>query len=155
MKYHCSKCKKEIPYVRGKCQECKQIEFEKKREKFMNRKMSKYRNTVEYGINQVRKYAEGQFWASAHENCFRCGMNETDEHIDTQFKLWKHHRRAGRTVFCNLRLKSNMGRPDLIILGKGFIYVIEVVKSEKEKSILAKKLKYPWPVHVVNSHYSR
>ena len=159
MKYHCSRCKKAITEERGKCKECKQIEWEEKRDKLMNRKKSKYHNTIEYGVGEVRRYAEGQFWASAHEGCFRAGKlgntAESEAHIRTKFERWLHHRSVGRSVFTELRLKNGMGRPDLVIVDRGFIFVEEVVCSEKEKSIVEKKNKYPWPINVILADKAR
>ena len=154
MKYHCSRCKKEIPYERGKCQECKQIEFEEKREKLMNRKKSKYHHTIEYGIGEVRRYAEGQFWCTSHAGCFRAARlgekkSESEPHIRAKFERWLHHRSLGRTVFTELRLKNGLGRPDLIIVANGMIFIEEIVCSEKEKSIKEKKNKYPWPLTTI------
>ena len=42
-----------------------------------------------------------------------------------------------------------MGKPDLTVVDKGFIFIEEIVSSEKEASIVAKKGKYPFPVVTV------
>lgn len=153
----CARCKERI-FEGRHCTECKEIIFHQQIEKQTNRKLSKLRNTIEYGIGKVKSAADGKFWATAHANCFRATISidengiwkgESEAHVDKQYERWKKHRKLGRTVYCNLILANNMGRPDLVIVDKGFIFIEEIVKSEKEKSILEKKHKYPFPVNVI------
>ena len=153
----CRRCKREI--IEGiYCSDCKEIIFQEKVEKRTNRKLSKLRNTIQYGVTQVKAVAEGAFWCSTHANCFRATISvdqsgkwkgESEEHVDMQYERWKHHRKSGRTVYCNLVLKRGMGRPDLIVVDKGFIFIEEIVRSEKEGSIIEKKNKYPFPINTI------
>ncbi len=153
----CGRCGRKI--IEGQyCSDCKEIRFEEQMDKKINRKLSKLRDTIEYGITRVKSAADGQFWCTAHGNCFRATISvdekgnwqgESEAHVDKQYERWKHHRKLGRTVYCNLVLKPGMGRPDLIVVDKGFIFIEEIVKSEKEGSIIEKKNKYPFPVSVV------
>ena len=148
--YNCS-CENPIAYKKGKCKDCKQLENQRKIDRIINRKIAKTHNTVEWGVAQVKKYAEGRCWCSAHEGCFRCsfGKSETPLHRDTKYERWKHHKELGRQVFCELILKAPYGKPDLIVVDKGFIFIEEIVVSEKEASLVKKKEKYPWPINII------
>lgn len=148
---NCRRCKAEI--VNGVyCPECKEIIFEENIEKRANRRLSKLRNTLEYGISKVKEVVDGRCWCTAHTSCFRAGDNESPEHMDTKYERWKHHRSLGRIVFCELPLKDGMGQPDLIVVDKGFIFIEEIIKSEKEASIISKKSKYPFPINVIKAY---
>lgn len=149
--YRCTDCGVPLPNKYGRCQECRDLKKKKERDKMINRQIEKTHNTLEWSIGEVRKYAEGQFWSSSHKNCFRAsiGKAESEAHVRCKFEQWLHHRKLGRTVFCELRLKNGLGRPDLIILDKGHIWVIEVVCSEKEASLIKKQAKYPWDIKIV------
>ncbi len=154
--YKCSRCKITIPYKYGKCSSCREIEFQEMIDKQVRRSQAKYRNTLGYGVSTVKQYADGKFWCTTHVNCFRATISvdektgkwkgESEEHVDKQFERWKHHRKLGRSVYCNLRLKEGLGRPDLVIVDNGHIFIEEIVHSENEASLKAKKSKYPWPI---------
>jgi hypothetical protein len=163
MRNHCKRCKipieeevKTPASQRGYCEECDQIAFKEKVDKIMAAKIAKTHNTVEWGAMTVKSQADPQFWCSTHEGCFRCsfgrkedGRGETDDHRDTKYERWKFHKKCGRLVWCELRLRNGMGRPDLVVVDKGFTFIEEIVCSEKEASIVLKKDKYPWPISVV------
>jgi len=147
---HCKRCG--IPVIVGNtCSDCKSIIYQEKIEKRVNRQLAKVKGTVEYGMSRVKRVAQVKFWASSHRNCFRCsfGKSESKEHRDKKYERWVYHRELGRTVFCELRLKKNMGRPDLIIIDKGFVWIEEIVKSEREASLILKKNKYPFKIKIV------
>lgn len=156
MKYRC-KCGDEIPYVRGKCLKCKDEEAKKKIAKAMAREEAKTHNTIEWGIGEVKKYSDQRMWCSNHSNCFRCsfGKSETPLHRDTKYNRWKYHKELGRAVFCEMNLKSPYGTPDLIIVDKGYIWIEEIVVSEKKISLESKKRKYPWPVNIIYAKPSK
>jgi len=155
MKRKCKRCK--IPIEEGVfCStECKNIYYEELIEKQTKYRLGKLRDTIEYGIHSVKKVADGRFWATSHKNCFKCSIgkdeekkSESEAHIRTKFERYLHHRKAGRTVYTELRLKAGMGRPDLVVVGKGFIFAEEIVSSEKEASLIKKKKKYPFPISI-------
>ena len=155
MKNKCSKCK--IPIELGIfCTECYEIIKKDKITKLNNRNQSKLKNTELYGLSRVKEHVKDySSWSSSHKNCFRAAIKlskggrsgETLDHVNKKFELWVHHRQLGRTVFTELQLKQ--GRPDLIVVDKGFVFIIEVVKSEKEASLIQKKAKYPFPIEIV------
>ncbi len=131
------------------CSPCKELEYQDKVEKAHNRRISKLKGTKEYGIGLVKKYADIRFWANSHSGCFRCGDNESPEHIDAKYQRWKYHRSIGRTVYTELVLKAGYGRPDLIIVDGGDVFAEEILVSEKDASIKEKKGKYPFPISVI------
>jgi len=69
--------------------------------------------------------------------------NNTDEHEDTKWKICKKLIKDKYDVYTECRFKSDKGRADIIAIREGFGYIIEVVTTEKEKSITEKKGKYP------------
>ena len=138
--------------------ECKELDFQDILEKRSNRRLAKLRNTKEYGVSEVKKYADGRFWATSHSGCFRCSFGrgegnfnkaESEKHVRAKFERWLRHKQMGREVFCELRLKEGFGRPDLVVVDKGYVFVEEIVCSEKEASIVQKRSKYPWPIQVI------
>ena len=155
--YQCTRCKGVIAYKRGYCTNCREIRFQKNIDKQIARKTGKYQRTPEHGISEVKKYADGRFWCSTHSGCFRATVpKESDEkvaesipHIQKKFERWLHHRSLGRIVYCELRLKEGYGRPDLVVVDNGHVFVEEIVCSEKEASIIEKKHKYPFSVQVI------
>lgn len=157
MPYHCKRCKRKIEQRYGACPECQEIIVNEKIEKHINRKVAKYQNTIEYGISKVKEVANPRFWCTTHEGCFRCSFEKQDndrcaeskEHRDKKYERWAHHKLQGRAVFCELILDNGL-RPDLIVVDKGFIFIEEIVCSEKEQSIIRKKKSYPFPVNVIN-----
>jgi len=134
------------------CSACREIVLQERLKKQVNRRLSKLKNTTEYGIGLVKKYADGRFWASVHNNCFRASFGkkgETDAHRDKKYERWCYHRKLGRTVFTELILKKNLGRPDLVVVDKGFVFAEEIIMSEKEASIIEKRKKYPFPINKI------
>lgn len=161
-KFHCASCKIPLPERKRYCEECRELKFEEQRQKHINRNQAKYRKTQEYGISLVKKYAEGRYWSSSHKNCFRATVTrngqmkvaESMDHIRTKFERWLYHRKLGRTVYCELRLKEGMGRPDLVVISENdgsFVFCEEIVCSEKEVSIIKKKSKYPFPTNIIRT----
>ena len=105
----------------------------------------------------VKQYADPHCWCTAHENCFQArpqqegsdNKPESDDHIRAKFERWLFHIKVGRSVFVELPLKEGYGRPDLIVVDKGFVWAEEIVVSEKDASITAKREKYPFPISVI------
>ena len=105
-------------------------------------------------------HCDGDFHGEAHhiDALYRCVENELCLFRESRFGIckrdkkyerWCYHRSLGRIVFCELRLKNNMGRPDLIIIDNGFVWIEEIVKSEREGSLIEKKNKYPFKIRIV------
>ena len=135
--YRCSRCKCKIPYKYGQCSSCKEIILQERIEKQVNRRLAKLKNTVEYGIGLVKKYADARFWVSTHLNDFRASFGkkgETDAHRNKKYERWCYHRKLGRAVYTELILKKSLGRPDLIVVDKGFVFAEEIIASEREDS---------------------
>jgi len=161
MKFRCSRCGCKIPYQNGKCSECKEISFQESIDKQVKRRQEKLRNTPEFGISRAKGVADRRFWASTHRNCFKASFGkeksdtqqggESDAHRDKKYERWCYHRKLGREVFTELILRKNMGRPDLVVIDKGFVFIEEIVESEREESITEKRKKYPFPIHVVRT----
>lgn len=153
---YCIDCKKKIENQELRCNNCKKKDYELKISKKINRDIAKTHNTMVYGVMKVKSFAERRYWCTSHANCFRGSIRingrggESEEHLDKQYDRWKHHRKLGRTVFCNLIL-SNGKRPDLVIVDKGFIWIEEIVVSEDEKSIVEKRKNYPFPINVIKA----
>lgn len=68
--------------------------------------------------------------------------NNTDKHEDAKWNICKKLKKDGYEVYTECRFKSG-GRADIIAIKDGVGYIIEITVSEKEKSIEAKKSKYP------------
>lgn len=149
----CRKCKatKPLKYC-GLCQECYDADCKAKIKKKLDRDAMKYHNTPIWAKSEVKRHAESNFWCTDHANDFRASVEngESDEHVRLKFERWLFHRKQGRLVFCELILKDGMGRPDLVVIQDGDIWIEEIVCSEKEESIARKRKKYPWPLRVVS-----
>lgn len=156
-KIKCKKCKTVIKEGIYCTDECKEADYKIKLEKRNNRRESKFRSTQQYGLMEVYHYADRRFWSTNHQNCFRASIKkedqerggESEEHLDKMYERWKHHRKNGRTVFCNLILRNGMGRPDLVIVDGGDVFIEEIVKTETEASIISKREKYPFPIIII------
>lgn len=151
MKGRCARCKGLA--VNGRhCEDCKAILREEMIQKRKNKDESKFKGTEVYGISKVKKFVDRRFWCTTHGACFRCSLpdkGESLEHIKAKFKRWLYHRKLGRIVFCELILRNGLGKPDLVIVDGGFVWAEEIVVSESDKSIEAKKGKYPFPIQVI------
>ena len=150
-KNKCKNCKDTIQEGYFCSEECKDTYYNKIIEKQKNKRLAKMKEQDWYHINRVKEEADMRYWASAHDGCFRCsiGPGEKDPHIRGKFERWLYHRRRGCIVFTELRLKDGMGRPDLLIIDNGEIFIEEIVNTEKEKSLLLKKDKYPFPMTII------
>lgn len=157
MKGRCRKCKGEIE--KGfYCDDCWKEVVRIRMDKARAKKVAKYKETDQYAISKVKEVADQRYWATSHKNCFRASFSaketmfnqqpETEKHINTKFERWKYHRKLGRIVFTELRLKDG-NRPDLIVIDKGFIFCEEIVNTEEEQSLLKKAHKYPFNINII------
>lgn len=153
----CRKCKCQTEENKPFCESCKDALFHEKVNKITNRKAAKYHNTKEYSMKVVKENANPAFWSSSHKNCFRASFSknpdstrkpESKAHRDKKYSEWCKYRSLGYIVFTELILKNGL-RPDLVVVDVGFVFIIEVVNTEKEESIIRKKKEYPFPVEVV------
>ena len=69
--------------------------------------------------------------------------NNTNEHEDTKWKICKKLIKDKYDIYTECRFTTNRGRADIIAIKFGIGYIIEVVTTEKEKSITEKRKKYP------------
>jgi hypothetical protein len=126
-------------------------------EKLKKRKLQKIKESEEYGLSILKKCADRKYWATSHKNCFRCSISlgnknpETIKHIIMKFIRFIYHRKLGRIVFTELRFSKGRGRADLVVVDKGNVFIEEIVVSEKEKTMLLKQDKYPFPVKIFNA----
>jgi len=81
--------------------------------------------------------------SGSHKNCFRYFHNNSELHENTKFDVFKKLRKLGYDVWTEAIFTRNRGRCDLLAIKDTQAYVIEIVNSEKEKSILEKSKKYP------------
>lgn len=150
MQNKCKRCK--INILSGiYCNKCYNIKIKEQAKKQSLYIQNKINSNNVCAISKIKDLSDLRYWSTSHRNCFKCtfGKGESEEHINKKFERWKFHRKAKRDVFCELILKNGMGRPDLLIIDKGFIFIEEIVKSEKEASILIKRNKYPFNINVI------
>lgn len=156
MKNQCRRCKCYIEqgiYCNTCFEEVKKQRFDK----YRNRITSKQASSLLAAFNKVRDWADPAVWSSNHMNCFRASFStsmhrtaESVSHIRKKFERWLYHRKLGRHVFTELRLKDGLGRPDLVVLCEnGDVFCEEIVESEGEKSLESKHSKYPFEIRGV------
>ena len=97
--------------------------------------------------NGVRQLIEMN---NRHKNVLKWGANETEEHIQMKLEICKYLRKNKEEFYSEAIFTKGRGRADIVSADRGLI--IEVVNSEKEASIIAKQLKYPLPLIVVNAN---
>lgn len=69
--------------------------------------------------------------------------NNTDEHEDVKWKICKKLIKNKFDVYTECRFKNNKGRADIVAIKNGIGYIVEIVTSENQKSIVEKRNKYP------------
>ena len=108
-------------------------------------------STLNAAVARVKEVARQDTWCTTHGRCFRAsfgGNAESPAHRNKKYELWCEYMEVGCEVFTELRLKDEYhGRPDLIVCWhNGDVLAIEIVCSEKEKSLIEKENKYPFPI---------
>jgi len=78
--------------------------------------------------------------SGSHVNCYRYGANNTDEHEDMKFQVFKQLRKWGHDVLTEA-IFENGKRADIIDIDEGIIY--EVTHTETEKMLEEKIENYP------------
>lgn len=79
--------------------------------------------------------------SGSYVNHFRGSPNETDEHIDMKYQVWKQLRRWGFDCLVEPIFENNPGRADILDLDNHICY--EIGKSETEVMAARKKGYYP------------
>jgi len=106
----------------------------------MNKKVYIKRNRVKYLI---------EIW-NRNRNVLKWNPNESDEHIQMKLEICKYLRKQGEEFYTETVFTGGKGRADIVSADRELI--IEVVNSEKEKSIIEKQKKYPLPIIFVDAN---
>jgi hypothetical protein len=83
-----------------------------------------------------------------HKNCLKWNSNETDEHIQMKLEICKWLKQQGYEFYTEAIFMSG-DRADIVDADRG--YIIEVVCTENEESLLKKASKYPLPIITVRA----
>lgn len=121
-----------------KIKQKKQQMFEKKK----NRELSKRMSSWLYFFRLVRQSNR----SGNHNGCFRYFPNNTDEHEDMKYQVYKALMKKGHEVIVEAIFETG-DRANILDCSTGVIY--EIIKSEKEKDCLIKSQKYPKECEVV------
>jgi len=128
--------------------------YEKLKKKALQRKIIKSQRSLNGALKCVYEEIRRDTWCTPHTNCFRGSITidgkggESEEHLDKKYQLWKEFRKAGAIVLTEIILKDG-SRPDLIVCwNNGEVEIVEIAKSEKEKSLILKEDKYPFPIKI-------
>ena len=127
-----------------------------KYEKLKNRRLSKYKSTLQYALKEIQEHSksiitpkDGRSFRCSFSHDIRDNSGESKEHSYSKFNRWYLNRSLGRLVFTELTLKDN-SRPDLIIACRdGSVFVEEIAVTEGQESFTRKFIKYPWPVKII------
>lgn len=82
-----------------------------------------------------------------HEDVVAINIGNTPEHEDKKWEVAQQLMREGHTIVTEAVLKNNKGRCDIIVISTDTPIAYEIIKSETEESIEAKRKKY-WPIHI-------
>ena len=96
---------------------------------------------VQKRINVALQYIRFSNRSGSHVNCFRYFPNNTDNHEDAKYKLFKMLRKKGHSVLIE-PIFTNGSRCDVLDLTAAQIY--EVMETEDKTSMIKKALKYPY-----------
>ena len=99
--------------------------------------------------NKIMKDTKDLFINSYPEGCIKITKQESEIHARVKLQVAYWLKQNDFKVYSEPNFKG-YGRPDLVCLKNQHNYVIEIINSEKDKSIELKKDKYPIPLIVVN-----
>ena len=100
--------------------------------------MNKY-----YAINKLKESIERNSLSGNKENMFWINLKESDTHIKVKFEFFLELVKRGYIFFTEVIFKNGK-RADIVAFSeKGNGTVIEIIHTEKEKSIRAKLNSYP------------
>lgn len=97
-------------------------------------------------INVALQYVRFANKSGSHVNCFRYFPNNTDEHEDAKYKIFKMLRKKGHSLLVEA-IFENGSRADIIDLSSA--EVIEIMKTETEAKMINKTAKYPYVFGVI------
>jgi len=80
--------------------------------------------------------------SGSHVNCFRYHKNNSDEHEDTKYQVYKKLIKTGYDVWVE-PIFNDGNRADIVAIKDGKGYIVEILHSESEESYNLKKNKYP------------
>lgn len=93
---------------------------------------------------RLKDYFKYNSLSGSKIDLFQYCKNNTEEHEETKFKVFKELIKKGFDVLVEPEFKNNIGRPDIVCFDKeGNGYIFEIVNSESEKSKTDKIVKYP------------
>ncbi len=98
-------------------------------------------------LNEVRSSNR----SGSHVNCFRYFPNNSDEHEDTKFKVFKLLRKLNHNVLVE-PIFNNGSRCDILDISLGVIY--EVIHSEKETEVKNKNYPSCFGIVIIKSNKS-
>lgn len=84
------------------------------------------------------------------KNAFRWAPNDTPEHIGMCFSILKYLKERRIEFYSEAVFIKNMGRCDILV--SDWQRILEVFKSEKDKSMKQKTMKYPYPVTFIDAN---
>ena len=90
--------------------------------------------------------------SSVHWNCFKINRNEGKKHRMRKFEIQQYFVDRGYKTLTEAEFKDIGGRCDVLVIGvfpDEDARIFEVYDSEKEKSIILKTKKYPYPLVAV------
>lgn len=82
-----------------------------------------------------------------HRNCIRINTGSTYKHESKKFQMCWALNRDGKEFITEAEFENGAGRADIVCLDNGTVY--EIIQSECQASIDAKRKAYPLPVIIV------
>jgi hypothetical protein len=82
-------------------------------------------------------------------NVLKWSSSESDEHIQMKLEICKYLKKNHKHFYTEAVFKDGSGKCD--ILNADDLVIYEIYDSEKEKSLISKKKKYPFPVITINA----
>jgi len=100
-----------------------------------------------------RKKIKGFFLNNYPEGTLKLSIGESLEHFLVKCQVAYYLKLNSYEIWSEPTLKGLKKRPDLLCLHKSgnIAYIVEIVKSESESSLIKKSKVYPLPIIVVNT----
>lgn len=100
-----------------------------------------------------RKRIKGFFLNNFPEGCIKITKGESELHARVKLQVAHWLKSNDYEVWSEPTLNGLQKRPDLLCLHKSgnIAYILEIVKSEPESSLIKKSKDYPLPIIVVNA----
>jgi len=101
-------------------------------------------NMISKALYNLTQHIYYQDRSGNKEGYVKIYPNNTYQHELVKFQICKKLKEDGFKIYTECRFKLNKGRADIVAISNfGVGYIIEVVNTEKEKSINEKRNKYP------------